>query len=272
MMRFGGNLRPIALLVAAVPAVALIAGLAVPAQAADSLIDSKLRSVELTPGGAVRVAFQYHCPAGSDYRARQATDVAVGEKQSSTFARRPFRRAVTCDGSEHILVKMIPPPAGDAWGPGILWVRVQILVRSASDRSQSLSANERRSFFFGDSGKLRLASETHVAQARVDDRGRLVIGVRYLCPQDWYVDVDDDSDWADITAYQRRPGRPALKLWEPIGNDVVCDGSWRTIVKRLTPEERLSEAPIGVFAKVILRHLGDRRPRNLESSNSLMVR
>jgi hypothetical protein len=260
-------------LVVAMAPVALVAGLAVPAQASEPLVDSKLRSVELIPGGAVRVAVQYRCPGGSDYRARAATNVTVGEEESSTSAQRPFKRAVTCDGSEHILTKTIPPPAGEAWGPGILWVRVQFIVRSASNWSEgALSAIERRSFFFGDSGRIRPASQTHIAQARVDDRGRLVIGVHYLCPQDWYVDVDDDAHWAErITAYQHRPW-PALKLWEPIGNDVVCDGSSRTIVKRLNPEGRLSEGPIIVFADVILRHLGDRRPRNLESSSELTFR
>jgi hypothetical protein len=97
----------------------------------------------------------------------------------------------------------------------------------------------------------------HIRQVRLDDEGRLVVRVSYRCPIGWFVDVANDADWADISGYQNKPDTNDSTFWEPLGDDIMCDNTSRTVVKRISdqqPEGFSLTLPVDIEAKMILNH------------------
>jgi hypothetical protein len=242
--------------------------MATPAQASDSLIEARLRTVRLSANGSVQVSFEYRCP-GHDYRAvgSPATLLTVYQIEESghqVYDQKSFRTAVVCDGTMQTLLRRFRPPEGEAFVPELLLtVELNLTVRSDSDLYPGrLSTGEIDTFSLSAQGGTTLAADIHIEQVRLNDRGKLVVSVSYQCPTGWFVDVEDDSDWADISGGQNKPGTHDVTIWEPLGDDIECDGSSHTIVKRVTDQQHegfSSAIPIQLEAKMILDEVGSQR-------------
>lgn len=239
---------------------ALLLTTAMPASAAEPLIDTRFGGVRLMDNRSVRVSFEYACPSGYEYQAlgRPWTMLYVDQPADAVVSgTRGFRTEVICDGTRHILVKRLRPPVGDAFDPQLFLIaHLYIGVDSELDPYPGpLLTEEVDTFRFEGIGSATLVADMHIRQVRLNDRGRLVVTVSYRCPTGWFVDVVDDADWADISGRQDKPVANDSTFWEPLGDDIVCDDTSRTLVKRVSdqqPEGFDRTLPIDIRAKMIL--------------------
>jgi len=265
-------------------AVVLSVGLAVvasPAQAAEKLVDARLRYVRLLANGSVRVAFEYVCPGRYDYRALgfPATLLTVYQIEASghqVYAQKTFRDAVVCDGTMQTLIRSFRPPEGETFDPALLLtVELDLTVRSDSDPYPgTLRAREVDTFSLTSDGAATRAADLRVEGVRLNDRGMLVFVVSYRCPTGWFVDVADDSDWADIAGVQNRPGLNDPTFWAPLGDDIVCDDASHVIVKRLSDQQGIGftrSLPVQFEAKMILDEVGSQRYMTSSEGQTLLV-
>jgi hypothetical protein len=212
---------------------------AAPAQASQSPVDLKFRSVWVTNSGSVAVAFAYACP-----REQQASHANVGieQPQDSVYASKRFTARVICDGTTHSLVTRVPPPTGQQWGPSPLYISLSI---ATSDFGTSLQ----NTFVASDKG-WRHPAEIHVADARLTNRW-LIITLSYRCAKGYFPNHTDDDN-SEVSASQEQTGAYMRPI--DLEFDIVCDGTWNAIVKRTDRGLFSSEFPINVFAFMLLNH------------------
>jgi hypothetical protein len=249
-------------------ALLLVAGACVipaAAQASQALVDVRHLHVRWMDNSGVRVAFAYRCPGGYGYRpvGPPGTELLVSQFQpSEVYSQKTYRSDVVCDGTTRRVVRNVRPPAGERFLPAyLLHVDVDLNVRSPSAPYPGiLSGREFDTVSISSSGTATLAADMRLGQVRASQSGRrIVVGVSYHCPNGWFVDVQDDVDWADISGGQDRTGASDVGFWAPLGDDVVCDGTEHTIVKRINPQggARWSPSlPVELQAKMILRNAG----------------
>jgi hypothetical protein len=93
-------------------------------------------------------------------------------------------------------------------------------------------------------------ADLRVQRTRLNDRGRLVVGMSYECPPGYYVDVEEDSDLADVVVEQYDGEDLVWTEWEPLGDDIVCDGTRHSVVRRLAP--RSPDGPLDPALPVVV--------------------
>ena len=184
-----------------VMAIGLALGVAGPAYALDPLIDSRFRDVRLKDNGSVRMEVEYKCPGRRGYEADAAGIVAYHIQSSGAYVTDAFRDAIVCDGRMHTFVRRLAPPTGEVWDPKLLLqVGLTLSVRAGSDPdARTLLTREIDTFVLHREERAKRPGDIHITGARVNDAGALVVAMSYRCPRGWFVDVEDDDDWATLT-------------------------------------------------------------------------
>ena len=220
----------------AVISAGLILGVASPAQALDTLIDARFESVRLTRNGSIQVVLEYGCPGGQGYQGVPGESWFYVYQQGARDASydSSFGETIVCEGNMQTIVRRFPPLEGEPWDPKLLpIVEMNLVVRASSDPERTLQAMEIDTFSLHGLEEATRRGDIHINRVRMNDRGALVVTMTYRCPKGWFVDVEDDSDWATLTARQDGPGWDDVEAWLPLGDAILCDGTPTTLVKRI---------------------------------------
>ena len=155
------------------------------------------------------------------------------------------------------VVGELQPLEGKQLGPTVvIHLAVSVDDSASNPYPGGLWAHKSASYSVEADGSLsRRLADVRIQRTRVNDRGRLVVGLSYECSPGYDADVDDRSDWADITVSQDRgPNR----VWEhydwTLADDVVCDGTRHAIVRRFAPRSpegpMRSTRPVNVVGRI----------------------
>ena len=209
-------------------------------------MDARFESVRLTHSGSVRVELEYLCPEGYHEAGESwfyvTQQVGPGEGRFDET----FRAAIVCDGTTQTLIRKFPPLEGQPWDSKYLpIIEMNLVVRADADPDRTLQAIEIDTFSLHGLDEATLRGDIHITRVRMNDRGALVVRMTYRCPAGWFVNVEDDSDWATLTVRQDGPGWDDVDAWLPLGDDIACDGTLKTLVKRFEGlrQAGLSSAP-----------------------------
>ncbi len=219
----------------AVMSVGLFLAMATPAVALDTLIDARFDSVRLTPNGSIRVALEYSCPEGYQEPGESwfyvMQQVGAGEGQFD----QTFGDSIVCDGNTQTVVRKFPPLEGRPWDPTLFTVvEMNLVVRVNDDPVSTLQGMEVDTFRLHGLEEATRPGDIHINRVRMNERGALVVTMTYRCPKGWFVDVEDDSDWAELSISQGDPSTGSyLNLGAPLGEDILCDGTPTTLVNRI---------------------------------------
>jgi hypothetical protein len=216
----------------------LFLALATPAYALNSLTDARFDSVRLTSNGSVRVAVEYSCPDGQNFEAVAWPEsfLVVYQQGGSGIPvyDQTFQGSIVCNGDTQTLVRRFPPPPGEKWDPRLrTHVELRLTVRSADQSPQTLRVFRADTFSLHGVEEATRRVDIHVTRARLID-DKLVVAVSYRCPEGWFVDVEDDDDWAYLYGRQDLTDTgEGFAFWLPLGNDITCDGTANSVVKRV---------------------------------------
>jgi hypothetical protein len=214
---------------------------AVPIQASrTALIDAEIRSVRLRDSGNVRVEVKYRCDERyGDAPPRISVRVSHFDSWTGDGA--------ICDGTAHTVVRLLKPLEGQQLGEGFL-VSVEVTVADSPSNPYpgGLWAGDRDEYSVEPDGSLRRLTDLRIQRTRVNDRGRLVVGMSYECPTGMGVGVED-PDWADVVMYQ---GQDEWVIYDTLAHDVVCDGTRHTLVRRFRAGPMDPTQPVSVNAKI----------------------
>jgi hypothetical protein len=222
--------------VAVISAVVLLSP-AAPALALDTLTSAHFESVRMTSKGFVRVVVEYSCPRGQNFEAVgwPETFLVVHQQGGSGIPvyDQTFQGSIVCNGDIQTLVRGFPPPTGETWNPKLrTHVELRLTVRS-SEPPQTLRVSKSDTFTLHALNEATRRVDIHVKRARVIDN-KLVVAVSYRCPEGWFVDVEDDDDWVYLAGRQDLADTgEGFAFWLPLGDDVICDGSVNSVVKRV---------------------------------------
>jgi hypothetical protein len=193
-----------------------------------ALINAEIRSVRLMDSGDVRVEATYHCDERYGYTPPRITlhlephwyDAWVGD-------------GAICDGTVKTFVRRLKPLEGQQIGERIVvYLNVSVAESPSDPYPGGLHAGGSDTYSVEADRSLSRLTDLRVQRTRLNDRGRLVVGMSYECPPGYYVDVEDDSDWADIVVSQWDGQDRVWEAWQPLGDDIICDGSRRSVVRR----------------------------------------
>jgi hypothetical protein len=246
--------------VIALIALAMMLAIAHPAHAGTSkLIEADITSARLMENGSVRVEAMYWCDEGygstppEDRRAKMFFQHPQGYSETTNDE-------AICDGTTHTLVKRLRSVDGqeiDERLPVSVYFSVEVGHSPSNPYPGGLSALEADAIWLTGDGATSIMADIELGQLRLNDRGRFVVRLAYQCPTGWYVDSEDDVDWADIELRQIRSRDTSWDAWRTLAYDIVCDGTLHTVVKRIRAAPR-SRPPIGldrpvfVTAKIII--------------------
>jgi hypothetical protein len=224
-----------------------------PAQASrTALIDAEIQSVRLMNSGSVRVEFRYRC------------DERYGPPEELSLHIEPYSHSAwiddgaDCDGTVQTVVGNLQPLESKQIGQRfVVYLNVSVADSPSNPYPGLLWAGGSNTYSVESDGSLSRLADLKVQRTRLNDRGRLVVGMSYECPPGYYVDVEDDSDWADVVVYQETG---EWERWMPLGDDIVCDGTRHTVVRRFrtTATRWLKDSmdptlPVVVNTKIIVR-------------------
>lgn len=244
-----------------------------PAQAASSLIDAGFRSVRLISNGSVRVLAEYTCPDGYA-AAHEGTRLLVYQMQhTQVYASKVFDNQVICDGTPQTVAKRVHPPEGRFYRRFLLDVELDLYAKSGADSYPYLWTREFETNRIAPGGEAGRVADIRLGQVRLNAREELIVGVEYECPAGWYVDSEDDIDWADISGGQQTSNGAEIHFFETLVFDITCDDQAHTIVKRISTNELVSrEFPLRVEAKMILRERGTQRRIHADEALTLPLK
>ena len=193
-----------------------------------ALIDAEIVSARLMDSGDVRVEVTYRCDKRYGYGPPRITlhlephwyDAWVGD-------------GAICDGTVQTLVRRLKPRDGQQMGQGfVLYLDVSVDDSPSNPYPGGIWGGGSDSYAVNADESLSRLADLRIQRTRLNDRGRLVVGMSYECPPGYYVDVESDSDLADIVVYQYDGQDIVWERWMPLGDDIVCDGTRHSVVKR----------------------------------------
>jgi hypothetical protein len=225
--------------------------LTVPAQASTTaLTDAEIRSVRLMDSGDVRVEVTYRCDERYGYGPPR---IALHLEPDGWYDAWAGDGAL-CDGTAHTLVRRLKALDGQQIGERmVVYVDVSVADSPSDPYPAGLWAGGSDTYSVEPDGSLGRLADLRVQRTQVNDRGRLVVGMSYECPMGYYVDVEDDSDWADVIVYQYDGQDDVWQAWEPLGDDIVCDGTRHSVVRRFRTAAMDPTLPVVVNTKIIVR-------------------
>ena len=225
----------------AVISAGLLLSLATPALALDTLADARFASVRLTPNGSIRVVLKYRCPQGYQGVASESWFYVEQVDYSDDLS---FGEKILCDGNTQTLVRRFPPE-GQPWDSKLpLRVDMNLFLRATFAPERTLQAIEIDTYSPHGLEEATRPGDIHINRVRMNDRGALVVTMTYRCPTGTFVDVDNDDDWATITVLQGDPQVGYdVQAYVPLGDDISCDGTQKTLVKRFEGPRQVELSP-----------------------------
>ena len=228
------------------------------AQAATSgtaLIDAEIRSVRLMDSGDVRVEVTYRC----DERYGDAPPHISLHIEPDGYAAAWAGDGAICDGTAHTLVRRLKALDGQQIGERIIvYVDVNVVDSPSDPYPAGLWAGGSDIYSVEPDGSLSRLIDLRIQRTQVNDRGRLVVGMSYECPPGYGVGADD-PDWAEVHVYQlRSQDSIAWERIDTLADDVVCDGTRHTLVKRIrtTPTLWRDDSMDPTLPVVVNTHIG----------------
>jgi hypothetical protein len=223
-------------IVVAVVSAVLLLSPATPALALDTLTTARFESVGLTSTGSVRVVAEYSCPRGFEPVDWPESFFVVYQQGGSGIPvyDQTLRGSIVCNGETQTLVRRFRPPPGETWNPKLrTHVELRLTVRSSDPNPQTLRVFRADTFTLHGLNEATRRVDIHVERVRLIDN-KLVVAVSYRCPEGWFVDVEDDDDWAYLAGRQDLADTgEGFAFWLPLGDDITCDGTANSVVKRV---------------------------------------
>lgn len=233
--------------------------LATSAQASrTTLIDAEIRTVRLMDSGDVRVEVKYRC----DERYGDAPPRVFLHLEPDWYYDAWAGDGAICDGTVQTLVGELKPLDGKQIPQRfVVYLDVEVAGSPSNPYPSGLWAGGSDTYSVEPDGSLSRLADLRVQRTRLNDRGRLVVGMSYECPPGYYVDVEDDADWADVVVEQYDGEDLVWTEWEPLGDDIVCDGTRHSVVRRFrthsakwhAPEAMDLTLPVVVNTQIIVR-------------------
>jgi hypothetical protein len=204
---------------------------ATPARASRTvLIDAEIRTVRLMDSGDVRVEVKYRC----DERYGDAPPRISLHFEPDGYAASWFGDGAICDGTAQTLVGELKPLDGQQTPERFrVYVSVYVADSPSNPYPGGLQGGGWDTYSVEPDGSVSRVADLRVQRTRLNDRGRLVVGMSYECPPGYRVHVEEDWDLALVEVYQDTGEGTA---WDgdaqTLGYDIVCDGTRNSIVKR----------------------------------------
>ena len=259
--------------IVAVISAGLLLSLAAPALALDTLADARFESVRLTPNGGIRVVLEYRCPQGYQGVAGESWFYVEQMDYSDVPS---FEEMIICDGNTQTLVRRFPPEGlqGQPWDPKrTVRVEMRLFVRATSDPERPLHAIESDTYSLHGLEEATRPGDIHITRVRMNDRGELVVAMAYRCPRGTFVDVENDNDWATITVLQG-DGQVSYDVYTdvPLGDDISCDGTPKTLVKRFEGPRQVELSPdLPIALEALMITVNRQRTRGVSATDGIAL-
>lgn len=258
--------------VVAVLSAGLLLSLAAPALALDTLADARFASVRLTPNGSIRVVLEYRCLQG--YQGVAGESWFYVEQGPVDYAQVPsFAETIVCDGSTQTLVRRFRL-LGQPWDPkATVRVEMRLFARATSDPERPIHAVESDTYSLHGLDEATRPGDIHITRVRVNDRGVLVVAMTYRCPKGSFVDVENDNDWATITVLQGDPEIGYDVYTDvPLGDDISCDGTPKTLVKRFEGQRQVELSPdLPIVLEALMITVNRQRTRGVSALDGIAL-
>ena len=237
-------------------------------------MDARIGSVRLTPNGLVRVSIQYRYPDGYQGLPTESSFYVSNQLDGGhgTFDQ-TFGEAIVCDGNTQTLVRSFPPEEraeGQVWAwERHLVVYLRLTVSSFAPEQHTISAEQENTFAMNGQAKASRPSDIRITQARKIARKTFVVGMSYRCPTGWSV-PGGDNDWAELGIIQGDGTNVGyVNYGVPLAEQIVCDGTPRSLVTRIEDPRLSLRVPIQLRALLIV--MNPERCWHISSSDGVPV-